>query len=189
MNEVLRCIYERSSVRKYKSDIVSDADIKEILNAGIHAPSGMNAQGLRFVIIQNTDMIAELNRVSKDLYLKNSAATGGGHPVLDKICSNPKTDLFHGASTLIFTFAAPDTATPTEDGALAVENMMLAAHSMGYGTCFIGLAAPLGYYPTFREESEVPDDHMFLSCIVLGVPDGKPEVHPKEDMKILSWTK
>jgi len=189
MNDVLRCIYERSSVRKYKSGAVPDADIKEILNAGIHAPSGMNVQGLRFVIVQNSDMISELNKVSKDLYLKNVAAIGEGHPVLDKICSNPDSNIFHGASTLIFTFAEPNTATPTEDGALAVENMMLAANSMGYGTCFIGLAAALGYYPTFREDSKVPDDHMFLSCIVLGVPDGKPEPRSKEDLKILSWIK
>jgi Nitroreductase len=181
MNAVLENIYGRSSVRKYKREQVPDDDIKEILKAGSYAASGMNRQPLRFVVIQEEKMIECLNDKLKETHLKTASSE-----FRDRL-SNPDYNIFHKAPALIFVFAAPDAVTAVEDGALAVSNMMLAACSMNYGTCFIGLATPLGNYDDFRKKCGVPEDHRYLSCMCLGTPDGVPEKHPKNDVKLLNW--
>jgi len=181
MNAILENIYSRSSVRKYKNEQVPDGDIKEILKAGSYAASGMNRQPLRFAVVQDKDLITNLSNEIKGI------VAGGAAPELKAKLLDPNYNIFHNAPTLIFTFASPDALTPVEDGSLAVSNMMLAAHSMNYGTCFIGFAAPLGNSDDFRKLCNVPEDHKYLSCVCLGTPEGIPEKHPKNDVKILNW--
>ena len=189
MNQVLECIYSRASVRSYLPDIVPEGDVREIIKAGFHAANGLNTQALRFCVVQNRDKVIQYSDLAKQLYRQDVEMTGNSHPTLDKIANNPDFDLFYGASSVIFVFAAPEAATPVEDGSLAIGNMMLAANSMGYGTCFIGLAAGLGYYGTFREENKIPENVNYIGCIALGKPNGKVETHPRTEPVILSWVK
>jgi nitroreductase len=67
--------------------------------------------------------------------------------------------------------------------------MMLAAHSMGYGTCYIGFGAGLGYDPEFRKECNVPDGHNYVACMILGRPDGAVEKRTRPEVKVLKWIK
>jgi len=187
MNEVLKNIYGRSSVRKYKDEKVPLNDINEILKAGFHAANGMNRQALEFVVIEKKETISEYNRKAIVLYAEMARAAGHPNPVAEKMKDNPNADIFYGAPTLVFVFANPSAVTPLEDGSLAVGNMMLAAHSMGYGTCFIGFARGLGDDPAFRKECGVPDGHTYLACMILGKPDGEIEKHSRSDVKVLKW--
>jgi Nitroreductase len=184
--KTLDCIYTRSSVRTYKSEQVPENDIKEILKAGSYAASGMNRQPLRYVVIQDKQVINELSETIKSTFLNNSDGTNSF--AIEKM-KDPDYSIFHKAPTLIFTFAAPNAVTPVEDGSLSVANMMLSAHEMGYGTCFIGFAAMLGEMKDFREMCKAPEDHKYLSCMSLGIPEGKVETHPKNDVNILNWKK
>jgi nitroreductase len=189
MNETLRSIYTRASVRKYKTDKVPDEDIKEILRSGFHAANGMNRQALEFVVMENRSSIFKYNRKAIDLYAEMMKASGQSYPMVERLQNDPKADIFHGAPVLVFVFSDPNAVTPMEDGSLAVGNMMLAAHSMGYGTCFIGFAAGLGSDPEFRKECKVPEDRKYLACMTLGKPDGAVETHPRSEVKVLSWIK
>ena len=189
MNEILTNIYTRASVRKYRSDKVPEGDIKEILKAGFHAANGMNRQAIEFAVMENKDFISKYNRKAIDLYAEKMRASGQSNPMIEKMAKDPKTDIFYGAPTLIFVFANPSAVTPVEDGSLAVGNMMLAAHSMGYGTCFIGFASFLGDDMEFRKECNAPDGHKCIACMILGKPDGEVETHSRSEVKILNWIK
>ena len=160
--------------------------MREILKAGSYAASGMNRQPLRFAIIQNKNIIDGLSEKIKEEFLKNSDGSNAG--AVTKL-SDPNYSIFHRAPTLIFVFAAPNALTPIEDGSLAVGNMMLAANSMGYGTCFIGFAAALGGSKEFKESCNIPHDHSYVACMCLGTPEGRPETHPKNDVVINQWTR
>jgi len=189
MNEALKNIYARASVRKYKSDMVPEGDIKEIIKAGFHAANGMNRQAIEFVVIENKGSIFKYNRKAINIFAEMVKASGQSNPMIEKMVDDPKADIFYGAPALVFVFTNPSAVTPVEDGSLAVGNMMLAAHSMGYGTCFIGFASGLGDDKEFRKECNVPDGHRYIACMTLGKPDGKVEAHPRSEVKILKWIK
>ncbi|MCL2295699.1 MAG: nitroreductase family protein [Methanomassiliicoccaceae archaeon] len=189
MNEVLKNIYTRASVRKYKADKVPEDDIREIIRAGFHAANGMNRQALEFIVIENRDSIRKYNRKAINLYAEMMKASGQPNPMIEKMVNDPSADMFHGAPVLVFVFSNPSAVTPIEDGSLAVGNMMLAAHSMGYGTCFIGLARGLENDKEFRKECSVPDGHKYLACMILGKPEGSTEKHSRSEVKVLKWVK
>ena len=183
MNETLGSIYGRASVRKYKAEKVPDEDVKEILKAGFHAANGLNRQALEFVVMENKETIQKYSKKGAAIFIEMMKASGQPGPI------NPPADMFYGAPAIIYVFANPTALTPVEDGSLAVGNMMLAAHSMGYGTCFIGFAAGLGYDEEFRNECKVPEGHSFVACMILGKPDGNIERRPRPEPKILCWNK
>ena len=189
MNETLKSIYGRTSVRRYKADKVPEEDIREILKAGFHAANGLNRQALEFVVVENKDSIKRYSRKGIILFAEMMRAAGQPNAMAERMVDDPKADIFYAAPALIFVFADPTALTPVEDGSLAMGNMMLAAHSMGYGTCFIGFAAGLGYDPEFRKECGVPDDRRYLACMILGRPEGAVEKHPRTEVKILKWVK
>ena len=189
MNEVLKNIYSRASVRRYKADKVPEKDVREIIRAGFHAANGMNRQALEFAVLENKDAIKKYNRKAILLYADMIRAAGHSNPMVENMVKNPEADIFHDAPMLVFVFANPGAVTPVEDGSLAVGNMMLAAHSMGYGTCFIGFAAGLGNDKEFRNELNVPEGHRYLACMTLGKPDGSMGTHSRSEVKILSWVK
>ncbi|MCL2148513.1 MAG: nitroreductase family protein [Methanomassiliicoccaceae archaeon] len=189
MNETLRSIYDRWSVRKFKDEKVPVDVINEILKAGLHAANGMNRQAVRFAVIEDKEMIKKYNRKAITLFAEMARAAGQPNPMAERMAGDPDADIFYGAPGIVFVFTAPDAVTPVEDGALAVGNMMLAAHSLGYGTCFIGFAAGLGQDPEFLAEMDVPEGHRYIACMILGRPDGDVERRPRPDVKVLKWVK
>jgi nitroreductase len=189
MNETLKSIYGRASVRKYKADKVPEDDIREILKAGFHAANGLNRQAIEFAVVENKDLIRSYNRKGIILFAEMMRAMGRPFPMAEKMVDDPSADIFYGAPAVIFVFARPDALTPVEDGSLAAGNMMLAAHSMGYGTCFIGFAAALGNDKEFRKECNVPEDRIYVACLILGKPDGTIERRPRPEVKIHKWVK
>ena len=115
---VLDIIRERRSIRAYKPDKVPDELIDKIVEAGLYAPSGMNRQPV--IIIAITD------KVMRDRLSRLNASIMGS----DK-------DPFYGAPAVLVVLARKDAMTYIYDGALAMENMMLAATALGLGSCWI----------------------------------------------------
>ncbi len=74
-----------------------------------------------------------------------------------------------------------------EDGSIAAENIMLAAHSMGLGTCYVGFAQGLGRDTVFRKDLGVPYDYTYLAAITLGRPSGNTPVKPRKEVPVLGW--
>ncbi len=122
MNEVLKTIKERRSCRNYTTEQISDAQLNTILEAGSYAPSGMNKQSPIFIAIQDKEVIAQLSKINSQLWGKGP-------------------DGFFGAPTIIAVLANPQLChTYQLDAMAAVENMLLAAQSLGLGAACISRA-------------------------------------------------
>ncbi len=119
MNEVIKKIVTRRSVRKYKPDMVPSDVIDEILKAGTYAATGMNRQSP--IIISVTD------KALRDKLSKMNA----------KIMGKPDMDPFYGAPVVLIVLADKSYPTYLYDGSLVMGNLMLAAHSLNVGSCWI----------------------------------------------------
>lgn len=83
-----------------------------------------------------------------------------------------KDRLFHGATAAIIVGSKPGASCPTEDALLATQNILLAAHSMGLGSCLVGFAvSTLKESPAIKRSIGIPDDETVYSVIALGYPD------------------
>jgi nitroreductase len=199
MNEVLNNIYARRSVRSYTDRPLPEDILKEIVKAGFYAPNGMNVQALRFVIVTNPEALRRYGETAKEMSRQHfqKVADSISDPTkkegmmrLVNNLSNHNFNIFYGATALVLVFAAPHALTPNEDGSLAAENMMLAASSLGVGSCWIGFALPLGQCPEILTELDVPKDHKLIAPIIFGYPRKK-DMAPAQRMEvpILKWVK
>lgn len=169
-NAVLDNIYQRRSVRNFSDKEVSDEIIKEIIRAGTYAPTAVNKQPWRFVVIKNKQLIEEYDNRAKKAFLAAYKDTENPDMVrFVQYLSKPKTRIFYGAPVLILVFASPNVINE-HDCALAAENMMLAAQSLGIGSCWIGLAGGLGYDIEFLKEVGVPEGHKLIAPLIFGYP-------------------
>ncbi len=119
MNEVIQCLVERRSCKKYLPKQVDEAALQEILLAGTYAPSGKNRQAAKILVLQKPEDIAAVERL-------NAAVLG-----------NPDGRPFYGAPTVLVVLADPEVNTAVEDGSLVMGNLMNAAHSLGVASCWI----------------------------------------------------
>lgn len=119
MNEVIKCLVERRSCKKYLPKQVDEAALQEILLAGTYAPSGKNRQAAKILVLQKPEDIAAVERL-------NAAVLG-----------NPDGRPFYGAPTVLVVLANPEANTAVEDGSLVMGNLMNAAHSLGVASCWI----------------------------------------------------
>lgn len=119
MNEIIKTMKERRSIRSFKNDQITDAQLDTILEAGTYAASGMGTQSTVLVPVQDPEVIAMM----------------GG---LNAKVMGMDIDPFYGAPTVVVVFAdTAETATPVEDGSLVIGNMMLAAFSEGVDSCWV----------------------------------------------------
>lgn len=119
MNEVIKCLVERRSCKKYLPKQVDEAALQEVLLAGTYAPSGKNRQAAKILVVQKPEDVAALQRL-------NAAVLG-----------NPEGKPFYGAPTVLVVLADAEVNTAVEDGSVVMENLMLAAHSLGLGSCWV----------------------------------------------------
>jgi nitroreductase len=188
-NDVLKNIYSRRSVRAYLPDDVPDGVIRELIRAGTYAPSAANKQPWRFVVIKNRELIAKLSDKAKELWMEQAAKTS--QPELKSLASmvsQPGFNIFFNAPLLIMIFSDSDAFSPQIDCALAGENMMLAARSLEMGSCWIGLAAPLGLVQAIMDDLGVPSSCKLEGSLIFGYPVKLDMKTPKrEENVVLKW--
>ncbi|GHV70920.1 diguanylate cyclase [Spirochaetia bacterium] len=109
----------RRSVKAYKPDQVTDADLEAILEAGTFAPTGAGAQAAVIVAVQNEAVRDQLERLNAD------------------VLKNPSAKPFYGAPTVLAVVVDKTKPTPLEDGALVLGNLQNAAYALGVDSCWI----------------------------------------------------
>jgi hypothetical protein len=139
---VLDAIFQRRSVRKYSSRPVEKDVIDQLLAAAVQAPSAMNQQPWAFGVFHGHERLRHYSERAKQHLVATYPASFELHSRTEKY-ENPSYDLFHGADTLIVVYAKMGRLNPNEDCCLAAQNLMLAAHAFGLGTCAIGFARPV----------------------------------------------
>jgi nitroreductase len=158
--DTFEAIFKRRSVREFTGDAIPPTDLIRLIEAARWAPSGYNRQPWEFVLVTDVATIQQLKVAAP--WMDKAAAVIA--VVLDQACSQ----------------------FWLEDGAAAIENILLAATAMGYGSCWLqGDSAPLE--DKFKALLGVPAEKRLLTLIPIGVPVSWPTREKKPLDQILHW--
>ena len=138
MNEVLKNIRERRSCRKYKADAVPAELIDAVVEAGLYAPSSLGEQSALIVAVSDKETRDKLSKLNA------------------RFTPKPDNDPFYGAPVVLIALARTARDAQFCDGCVMLENMMLAAQSLGLGSCWIHRA---------KEEFELPEGKEILKSL------------------------
>lgn len=139
MNQTIQNMLQRRSIRKFKSTPVPSELVDQVVEAGLYAPSGKGRQGTKILVIDSKEWH---DRISLD-----NCKIGGWEDGFDP---------FYGAPVILVVLADKSLPTCVYDGSLTIGNMLLAAHSLGLGACWIHRA---------KEEFEQDDYKQLLRSL------------------------
>ncbi len=194
---LVQLMASRRSCRCFTNQPVDRAMLEDLVKIGITAPSGTNSQSWTFTVLPTrkavtsvADYIASyfgrLNATAEKtmlrLFLK---LIGKGEldayyhgyyrmvkETLKEWRGSGKDRLFHGSTAAILVGSKPGASCPAEDALLATQNILLAAHSMGLGSCLIGFAvAAMKKDPSIKQSIGIPSEEEIHAVIALGYPD------------------
>ncbi len=214
-NPVEKVIMERRSIRNFKKQPVPDNMIRRILEAGRFAPTAGNAQPWKFVVIKDQALIAEMEKetikFSKLLmwfvdYNRNAFRSvflapytkfmtrlmpNKLHPIpfnlLQQIAAE-KTPVYHNAPVMILLMIDKrGVGNPVLDTGICGQNMVLAAHSLGLGTCWVGMITVLMMNPLWRKKLGVASPYELTDCLVLGWPKGDYDGEVEREVQLVEW--
>ncbi|BDC92174.1 nitroreductase [Treponema bryantii] len=120
MNEIIKAMKERRSIRKFKAELPSKADLEQIVEAGLYAASGMGKQATKVIVV--------IDKKLRDKIMEMNRKVGGWDKGFDP---------FYGAPVMIIVLGELENGNRVYDGSLVMGNLMLAAHSFGLGSIWI----------------------------------------------------
>ncbi|EKS29741.1 nitroreductase [Afipia felis] len=170
--DISEAIRGRRAVREFTTQPVSEIILSELVDAAIQAPSAVNQQPWLFTIVSNKELLARISTEAKSHMLRASPTALASHHFLN-ILNDETFDIFYGAPALII-ISAPKGPWAVEDCSLAAENLMLAAHAAGIGTCWIGFAQGWLGTPNGRSAIKLPDGYAPVAPIIAGHPKSAP---------------
>lgn len=176
-NDVIKAIMSRRSVRLYKDTPIDRETMDLILKCGINAPSGTNAQPWEIRVVNNQSLLAEMSEKMLAEFDDSRAAQVKALPGY--------RNMFRNATTVVF--IANNGNLGRLDCGLLGENMMLAAQSLGIGSCCLG--GPVNFFRTeagqpYLDKLNFSADYTLLYAIGFGYPDESPEAKPRDESKI-----
>jgi nitroreductase len=183
--EVFEAIISRRSIRRYKTDPVDDKKVEAILEAGRWAPSWANTQCWRFIVTRDPKIKAQLGDTMMkvklpDREIPNPALNAmNTAPVVIVVCAEiGKAGVKHGPGTSGTEYATDKGDWFMFDTALAVQNMVLAAHGLGLGTVIIG-----AFDAAQAEKAlNVPQGYRVVTFFPVGVPDQPGKTPPRKEL-------
>ena len=185
---VMDAILERRSVRSYSPERVSQAAIRTLLDAAVWAPTAVHEEPWAFVIVQDMAALKSLWDRAKTIFAADAPRT---HPDqashLLEILDQPDFNIFYKAGTLIIICGRPKGPFVVADCWLAAQNLMLAACSMGLGSCVIGFAVPALNTAALKAELGIPAECTAVAPIIVGVPSGETPRTTRKEPDILAW--
>ena len=154
MNETLINIMSRRSIRSYTNESVCESSMRLVLAAGCAAPSSMGVRPVRFIVLNKNRMAALAEKISQKAPFQQAQWAIA-------VCADTR-DYKHGLGWI-------------EDCAAAMENMQIAAKSLGLGSLWFGVYARKSKESAIREFLEVPDGVEVLGITVIGYAKDIPE--------------
>lgn len=188
--ETRECLMNRRSVRKYKSEPLSDELLAEIMEPALAAPSAINLQPWHFVVVRSPEKLEELREVMGRTVEKF-------RPVLEnRFARNPATvretesflSTLGGAPVCVLAFVLkpdyPDVGGALQSVSAAIENLLLAAWDKGVGSCWISAPKRMGFGDELVERF-APGKGEFVAAVTLGWPDQSPKMPLRREGR---WT-
>lgn len=170
--DAMQCLLERRSIRSFTDRKIAREDLEKIAKAAVYAPSGMNRQNCIFTVVQNTDIIEGL---AECLRIK---------------LNRDKDYNFYKPNALILCSAPRESMHAIEDCAVAMQNIMLAAHSLGVGSVWINQFKGVCDDPIVRTQLSkigLPEDHLVWGTAALGYASEDAVRNFKKNEKAIKW--
>lgn len=171
MNDTIRSILDRRSIRAYKPDALTEEQLAALRECAVASPTAVNAQSWHFTFVTNRDVITDVDNAVMAL-LDNASRErmkGRGGSV------------FYKAPLAVFISCDKNSRWGEVDAGIAVENLALAAHSLGLGSVIIGMCKVAFDGPEGDRLASLlkfPENHRFAIAIAIGHPDTTKEAHP-----------
>lgn len=167
MNETLKTLYSRRSIREFTNKQIPDEDLALILHAAAYAPSGRNQQLWNFTVLQNPKLLKELAaNIKSELNMPRDFQYN-----------------FYGAPTLIIISCDRNCKTGNLDCAAALENILIAATSLNIGSCWINQLNHVCDAPKIKpllDSLQIPKEHTVWGCAALGYSTKTPTAPPRK---------
>lgn len=178
-NIVVDNILNRRSIRKYKTEQVSQSQLDTIIKCGIYAPSALNKQSWEIRVIQNSDLLNKINTA----FIND--AKGKSLPGSASKAQEPGFSVFHNAPTLIVVAKDNNNAYSPVDCGLLSQNILLSAESMNLGTCVVGSVANiLNTDKELKSALNLPNNYEVLLGIAIGYKDESPAIKERDTQKV-----
>jgi nitroreductase/NAD-dependent dihydropyrimidine dehydrogenase PreA subunit len=194
---LVQLMASRRSCRNFSDQPVERALLEDLMKIGITAPSGTNSQSWTFTILPQRKAVQEFAELLASFFDKLNATAektllriflkliGKGEldayyrgyyrrvkDSLEEWRTSDKDPLFHGSTAVIIIGSKPGASCPAEDALLATQNILLAAHSIGLGTCLIGYAvSAMRRDHSIQKAIGIPAEEEIHAVIALGYTD------------------
>ena len=171
MNEVIKAMKERRSIRKFKAEMPPKADLEQIVEAGLYAANGRGKQAVITIAVTDKELRDKLSAVNNEIM-------GGPEG----------NDPFYGAPAILIVLANKEVPTAPYDGSLVMGNLMLAAHSLNLGSIWIHRAKEEFELPEYQEllkELGVDGEWEGIGHCAVGYVDGEiPKAAKRKDNRV-----
>lgn len=186
MNEVIEAIRERRSIRSYRPKPVPRELLNAVIEAANEAPSALNSQPWRFVVVEDEGarkklLSAALPRAKQRTEMVKDVNPERYESIKKRYAELPDP-IYYSAPAVVFVIGSGRYAA--HSCPLACENMMLAAHALGLGSCWVGFGAMATEEPDVSALLELQEDDQVFGPILIGYPQASPQRPPKKVPKI-----
>ena len=187
-NETLKTIHTRRSVRAYESKKISKDIINAIVEAGNNAPSAMNSQPWRFVVVEAESLhkqMVETAKINAKKILEDiNASNPERYQQIIKRYEELEDPIYYSAPAIIFVIGSgiyADLSCP-----LACENMLLAAFSLGLGSCWVQFGSLITDNKEIKGALDLKEDEKIFGPIIIGYPKAIPQP-PEKKAPQIKW--
>ncbi|MBP2144681.1 nitroreductase [Methanofollis sp. W23] len=184
---VLAAIKERRSIRAYEDRPLDEATVTAVIEAGVHAPTAMGLQPWRFIVVRDRALMKQISDYCKPVLRGMlEGATDEMAVVFRALLSREDFEIFYGAPVLVLVLGDEKNPYSTHDCTLCAGTMMLAAHAMGIGSCWIGSARPVAGNTELMKRLGVPSGYAIIAPLIFGYPGERPEM-PVRAEPMITW--
>jgi len=187
--EAIEAIMTRRSVRKFGKKQIPDAVLEKILRAGTYAPSALALQPWAFVVVQDQKFLKKVSDYCKPIMISlMKDAHDGMSDGFRNLLESPGYSIYYDAPTVIMVIGKSGSRFREIDCSLCAENMMLAAHALGIGSCWVGSTEVCYDNRELMTGFHIPEGYSPVGTIVFGYPAEKPEAHDKHPADV-TWVR
>lgn len=186
MNETLRVIHRRRSIRAYKPQQISDGELQQIVNAALYAPNSRNSQKWHFAVVQKKDLLDEMAEIIKENMLNS------GLDFLAAKAKEPGFNVFYNAPTVIMISADANEKFAHVDCGAAAQTIALAAEALNIGSCVMaspGLLFESEKGRELKKELGIPDGYSYVCSVALGYKDCADPPAPPRNKEVINFIK
>ena len=187
--DAIEAIMTRRSVRKFGKRQIPDDVLEKIIRAGAYAPSALALEPWGFVVVQDQAFLAKVSDYCKPIMISlMKDAHNGMSDAFRALLESKGYTIYYHALTVIMIVGKTGSRFREIDCSLCAENMMLAAHALGFGSCWVGSTEVAYDNKELMAGFRIPEGYSPVGTIVFGYPEEKPEAHDKHSPAV-TWVR